>query len=427
MSALTGLGTYGRDKTQSYTFCSQPLDVRTATELWQGSDVAAKIVETVPLEMLRRGYEICVEGDNDALDEAVTAKAEDLKLNEALLFALQLNRAHGGAAIILGANDGQTDWAQPLNLATLQSVDWVSTLEIEEITPATRYLDPLGPNYGEIRSYRVTAGDKSLEIHESRLLAFTGIKVSNRYRNMRGRHSWWGESILSRCYGPIKSYSLAWDACALILSDFSVPTLKLKGLAQALAADKNNILKTRIEGAELSRSLARVLLLDSEEEYERKTTNVSGLDGLLHAQAQRLAAAAEMPIALITGESPAGLNATGDMNVRLFYDRIASEQQRTLRPALNKIFRLLLILANGGKEPENWTIKFNPLWEPTELERAQTRFITAQTDEVYIRSGVIAPEVVAVNRFAGDEYSAETRVTEADLTPSTEPTNEGES
>ena len=55
-------------------------------------------------------------------------------------------------------------------------------------------------------------------------------------------------------------------------------------------------------------------------------------------------------------------------------------------------------------------MKFKPLYQPTHLEQAQTRYQQAQTDQIYLTTDVVSPEEIALSRFGGDEYSAETHV-----------------
>jgi phage-related protein (TIGR01555 family) len=113
------------------------------------------------------------------------------------------------------------------------------------------------------------------------------------------------------------------------------------------------------------------------------------------------------------GQAPAGLNATGDSDIRWFYDHVAASQVKELRPQLNRLVRILLRAKTGptkGTEPESWKVVFPPLWEMTDLEKAELRNKQAQTDVAYIQAGVLDPSEVAVSRFGGEEYSTDTHL-----------------
>jgi hypothetical protein len=107
------------------------------------------------------------------------------------------------------------------------------------------------------------------------------------------------------------------------------------------------------------------------------------------------------------GQAPAGLNATGESDVRWFYDSIKAQQNTVLRPAINKLVQLAFH-ALKIPEPANWTIRFNPLWQMTEEQQAAIRKTQAETDAIYINAGVVTPEEIALSRFGGDAYSTET-------------------
>jgi hypothetical protein len=109
------------------------------------------------------------------------------------------------------------------------------------------------------------------------------------------------------------------------------------------------------------------------------------------------------------GQAPAGLNATGESDIRWFYDTVRSKQSTALRPILNRLVKLLMI-ADGGKEPNDWSVSFRPLWQLSPLELADLRLKQSQTDKNYVEMDVLIPEEVRVSRFGGNEYSAETRL-----------------
>lgn len=65
----------------------------------------------------------------------------------------------------------------------------------------------------------------------------------------------------------------------------------------------------------------------------------------------------------------------------------------------------------NGKEPDNWSIKFRPLWQLDEQQQADVRLKQAQADDIYLRRGVAQPADIAASRFGGDTYSVETHLT----------------
>ena len=446
MSLLTGLGTSAYDKRTCTTFVPDLVDWESARSIWRGDDLAARIIETLPSEMIREGATLAITDADaskpepgarkdrkrqrmDASDkdraEAVTGKWDELGMWNVLHEALCYERAYGGAAILVGANDGQVDLTKPLNMKAVRSIDFLTALEPREITPLYYYGDPLAPKYGTPAIYQIQPASNGApidlktvqvqirKVHESRLIVFSGVRVTRQQLD-----TGWGDSVLSRAWRVLRDFNLSWGAAGILVADFAQAVYKMKGLNDLLNEDPTDLFKRRIQGMELARSVARAVMIDSEDEFARQQTPVSGLPELLDRFATRLAAAADMPLTLLMGESPAGLNATGASDIRLFYDRVASAQKRKLEPAIRRITQMIFQVYGG--EPETWSIEFNPLWQLTEKEQAEARKIQADIDIAYLDRSVVTSDEVRNSRFGGDAYSFDTMIE----TDAVEPTAE---
>lgn len=504
---LTGIGNWMRDKTLGGKeggpdFITRFLSNYECEVRWRGSDLGARIVETVPDEMTRQGWELTCQdeeeeeageeketdppdaaGDLASVAEYPQAKAEkkdavgnpfqgphaptlsaeppetkplpdfsddfqevyeqmegkldELCFDHALWEALCYERAFGGGAILLGAQDGTRDLTRPLSEKNVKDISWVNSFaggRNGEIIAWKYYDDPRSPKYGwpeiyAIQNLATTFGSavpgqavprpKSPDqnqffVHESRVLTFPGVAVSRRARvENRG----WGDSIFSRVDEVLSQYNQTWGGIANLMTDFSQGVLKVEGLAKALAggnqATRGSVLTTRARQLDMARSISRILLVDATEDFRRDTASLGGISDVLEQFALRLAAAADMPVTLLMGQSPAGLNATGASDVRFFYDRIAAKQKRRLLPQLKRMLKLLFLCKEGpteGEEPAKWFIQFNPLYQMTELEQAQLRKLVAETDKIYMDSQVLTPEEVTASAFGGSEWTMERQV-----------------
>src|SRR5690606_6888876 len=188
----------------------------------------------------------------------------------------------------------------------------------------------------------------------------------------------------------------------------------IQNLAEMLAADQEGLVLKRLEMLDMARSIERAVFMDAEKErFEYVTRSIAGMPETLDRLALRLSAGTGIPVTLLMGQSPAGLNATGASDIRLWYDNVRSQQNQHLTPRIGRVVRLAFLSKDGptnGKEPEDWSISWRPLWQPTEKEQAETRYLTMQTDVGYIDRGVLSPRKVAESRFGGDRWSMETTV-----------------
>jgi phage-related protein (TIGR01555 family) len=458
-STLTGLGT-SRDKRMHTTMRPVVMTREEAEAAWVGDFLVARVIEAPVEDMLRGGFSVnvsAIEAPDDAatredeglppgfppptpkhvpgvvevddsnkrMGDLIDAALEDLGLVDHLEQALKDERALGGSAILIGAADGVQALDQPLNLDALQEVRFLTNFTAQDCIPADYYGDPREPKYGRPRTYQLqpltmpsgygpgaVAREKPfaglLYVHESRLVIFPGIRTTRREALKRNG---WGQSVVERVYEAVRDYRTGMQGASALVADFGQAVHKVKGLAEIYQSNDTEALRARFAGMDLARSMLRMLVIDSEEEFKREPTPVSGLPELLDRLATQVSAASEIPVTRLLGQAPAGLNATGASDIRAYYDAIESKRALKVRKAVERLVRLVMRAKNGpteGVEPATWSVQFPPLWQPTAKERAEERKIVADTDKVYIDAGVLTPEEVAASRFSGDEWSAET-------------------
>lgn len=408
---LTGLGVANKDKRLAATFGTEWMGYEECRQLWRGNDIAATIVERIPSDMLRMGFDIKLGDQAEQLGPKIKAKLDDLQFIPALLKALQYMRAYGGGALWLGVDDGQTDLTQPLNPNNIRSFNWIEVYAAgREIQAARWNYDGASRNCGKPETYRIVGNGRNVEVHYTRLILFAGPILDRQHQQER---QGFGDSVFVRIKEVLSDFGQSFAAVPILISDFSQSVYKFKDLAMMMVGNQEDKVVARVQAMDLLRSILRGIIIDKDEDFARLSTPVAGLDGLLDKETFRVAAAAKIPATLLFGQAPAGLNATGDSDIRNYYDGIANEQESTLRAPLEKVIRFMFLAKDGptkGKEPAVWSVGFRSLWQLTEEQKANLRNKQANTDSVYITCGVLKPNEVALSRFGGDDYSVETDI-----------------
>ena len=428
-NVLTGLGT-SNDKGTYAEVIPTILTQQQCEDLWRGDDMADMIVTALPSEALQSKPTLTIASIEDAeiraaAVDAIMTALSDLGVKQALLKALEYERAYGGAAIYVGAVDGATDAATPLKMSSIRAIRHLTVFERRQLTPVQWQEDPMKADYGKPWLYQVQAFSgvgTGQKVHASRLVIFKGRRVTDRNPT---ENDGWGDSVLSLAWDALRIFNQAYAGVGYTMLDFSVAIMKIKGLAAIVAANSPEAVANRAQALELGRSMCKTILVDADESYERKTTVLSGVQDVLNQLNSRLAAAARMPISKLFGQSASGLNATGEGDARNWYDAVAAYQEDHVRPPYEQLLRLLFASKSGptkGIEPENWSLRFPSLWQPTEKERAETRKIVAETDEIYFNLAAATSEEIRQSRFGGEEYSAETEIDTTPPLPVMEPT-----
>jgi len=404
---LTGVGASNTRSTGFAHYRTGSLTPEVLESLYDEDAYAAKICDVVPEECLRTGFKVAC---GDARAEAATADAiKRLALVPAIKRAGSLARLYGGALVVLGVDDGQAP-DLPVIPANVRRITHATPIACVELSIHSRYEDPLGPRHGLPSVYRVNRGAGAF-VHASRVLRFEGASVTDRRRQqLQG----WGESVLLRPYEQLKAWGATYASTSSVLSAASESVFKMRDLWQKIAQDQDDAIRRRIELLDTSRSVARSILIDSEETFERvEVGQLGGLSDLIGRYAEWLAGACQIPVTLLLGQAPAGLNATGDTDLRQFYDRSDVDRREKIEPQLDRFLRLLFSAAEGptqGVVP-SWKIEWGSFYQETEEQRQARRKTQADTDAIYLSAGVLRPDEVRASRFGKGSWSDETTIT----------------
>lgn len=410
MNMLTGLGQPGRDKTTATCFRACPIfSAVQLDELYRSDGLTRRIIDIIASEMMRQGWEL--DGDPEG---KIVNKLEQLDAYSKLTQLIQFSRLYGGAVIVMGIADGRP-LDEPVNLENIQSIDWLQVFDRWQCMVLFEYMikDLNDPNYGYPELYQINDYRTGAEflVHHTRILRMDWAKLPPRESNW---NNGWGDSVIVSIYDELKNYGAAFANVSAMMQDFVNGILKIPELSQNLNSEcDNSQIFRRLDLANLSKSTTNMMVLDAQEVYEKITTNVTGVPELLDRFMLTLCSVTGIPSTTLFGRSPGGLNATGNTEIRNYYDMVKQYQELKLKPVLEKLTFYLMKDQNGpfkGKEPENWSIQFAPLWQNTEEEEAIVRKIVAETDAIYIDRGVLDSNEVAISRFGGDRWSMNTLI-----------------
>ena len=410
INVLTGLGLRGRDKNVHAQFRLEKIfEQAELDQLYRSDGVTRRIMDIIPSEMVRQGWEI--EGDSD---QKTNAALETIKANFNLITLLRWARLYGGALCVMGIADG-LPLEEPVDEKNIRDVKWLHVFDRYQSfsRDGTFEKDLNSPNYGFPNVYTVndTRTGALFYVHHSRILRIDWSILPPRQQNF---NNGWGDPLIQSIYDELRNYSTAFANAGLIMQDFVNYTLSIPNLAELIASQcaDNQVMK-RLDLLNMTKSATNTMILDAAEKYEKSSTNIVGIPELLDRFMLALSAVSGVPVSLLFGRSAAGLNATGDNDVRNFYDMVKQEQESKLKPVLEKLTRYIMLSKDGpfsGIEPDNWSIQFVPLWQNTEEQEANIRKIVAETDAIYLDRGVLDPTEVAVSRFGGNRWSMNTEV-----------------
>lgn len=401
-NVVAGLGT-DRDK-RSYSIYGAPrkLTPPELENMYRSSWLAKKIVNAVADDMTRAWRTHNSNESNQVQVQKITQAekrfALKAKVNDALCWA----RLYGGSGILIGMKDGTYD--QPLDADVVKKGDlsFLRVIDRRRLVPSGAGLctDLMSENFGLPEAY--TLAETSTVIHHSRVVRFNGQKLPHMAWL---QNEMWDDSELQHVLDSITNCDTATASVASMLFEANVDVIKTEGLVDLLSS-KNGEAKVikRFQTAALLKSFNRTLLIDGSESYEKKSNNFSGLNLIIQQFMQDVSGAADIPMTRLFGQSAGGLNATGNNDIRNYYDMLQAKQESELRPQLERL-DAIMVRSELGQMPEDYGFTFDSLWQMSDKEKADTEKTRGERDKIYFDMGVIDEGVIAADLKEAGTYA----------------------
>lgn len=358
-------------------------------DMYRTSWLVGRMVNVVAEDMVRGGIDIRAQWQPGRTDELLRAYRRT-GCPGRLSDAIKWGRLYGGAIAIL-LIDGD-DPATPLELASVPQGAFrgLFVLDRWHVTPSMRKIMELGPMLGYPEYYRVNAKDgvPGMDVHHSRVLRFVGTELP---LEERIRESFWGASVVEQAQDRLIAYDSATQGAANLLFKSFLRIIGIDSLRQILAAGgkAEQALVRQFEMIRRMQSNEGITLLDKEDTFTTAGFTFAGLYDAMQAFAEQIAGATGIPLVRLLGQSPKGFS-TGESDLRIYYDTIATLQDDDLRPALDVVFAILSRHLWGESLPEGFSFEFESLMQPTELEKSQIATADAQSSAALAQGGIIS-------------------------------------
>lgn len=340
------------------------------------------------------------EGDTDTVDGGDEDKIKQLtkaldRFNVKAHFRklVELDGAMGRAQLFIDMDPGSDDEdvvAQlPLVIAK-GSVQKGSLRGFKVIEPiwTTPYSynssDPRKPDFYRPVAWYVL-GRKT---HASRLLTFIGREVPD---ILKPAFNFGGISLAQLMQPYVDRWLKTVDGINRLINNFSMVTLSTDMgdmLTGGMGAQMDA--RARLFG-KIRSNFALTILNKDTEELGAVNIPLSGLSDLQAQAQEHMAAPSHIPLVKMTGATPAGLNASSEGEIQVWYDFVMSWNGKLLGNHLKTVIDLIQ-LNEFGEIDDALSHRFIPLSAPTVKELAEIRKADADSGVALITANVISPE-----------------------------------
>lgn len=355
------------------------------------------ISETIASEMTRKWIRFTSNDDEDKSAKIKELEAEFKRLNVRDMFCRAAEQdgffGRGHIYIDTGDTNDPAELQQPigdgwdkLSIAKFSKkpIQALRTVEAVWCYP-TNYNsnDPLKDNWYRPDMWYVQAK----MVHTTRLITLIGREVPDL---LKPTYSFGGLSLSQMVKPYVDNWLQTRQSVNDIISAFTVFVLS-SDLQESLQGDGDQLFK-RAELFNNLRSNRGLMMIDKDsEEFENVSASLASLDVLQAQSQEHMASVSHIPLVKLLGTQPAGLNASSDGEIRVFYDYVHSFQEHLFRRPVHRIMGLIMI-SLWGKPDDGIDFEFEKLWSLDEKGAAEVEKIKADRDQILIDTGVISPE-----------------------------------
>lgn len=415
-SQKMGMGADNALSTSSYGFNPISRNRNLLEWIHRGSWIGGVAVDLVADDMTRAGVEFLTELPPDATEQ-LERVATNLGTWNMINECIRWGRLYGGS-ICVALIDGQ-DFRQPLRLETVGPKQFKGLLTLDRwmVEPSLEDLvTEMGPHLGLPKYYRVQANAPALRgcaIHHSRvMIRHVGVELPYQQRLMENL---WGLSVIERLYDRMVAFDSASMGAAQLVYKAYLRTLKVTGLRE-IVAQGGKALDGLVAYTEMMRRYQGnegVTLLDAEDEFDvQQTSAISGIGDSLTQFGQQLSGALQIPLVRLFGQSPQGMNATGESDMRLYYDHIKQQQVKNMLVGVTNVYRLIA-QSEGIRLPDTFSVDFRSLWELSDTDKANIASTVGTAVSSAVDSGLIGRQTgLKELRQSGRRTGVFTNITE---------------
>ena len=356
------------------------------------------VVDLVAHDMTRAGIDILSEDISPDDQKVIHKEFERLDLWGKLGDGAKWGRLYGGCVVVM-LIDGQK-LSTPLRLDTIAKDQFCGLIALDrwQVNPTLHDLvTDYGPDLGKPKFYDVAASAQALvgeRIHHSRVIRIDGLDLPWRQRLAENG---WGQSVLERLWDRVVAFDSTTEGAAQLVYKAHLRTVKIPGLREIIAMGGPAFegLVKQMQFIRSSQSNEGLTVLDGGDEFDTHQYSFSGLADLLLQFGQQLSGATQIPLVRLFGQSPAGLNSTGESDLRTYYDNVATMQDQKLRQGVGTVMELVHRSKFGTPLPEGFEFEFTPLWQMTGEQKANVAKTTTDAIVAAEGSGIITPATAA--------------------------------
>lgn len=420
--ARLGFGEPNLLETAEYPITRLTQNYALLNSMYRNDWIARRIIDTIPEDMTKNWYEIKSQIDPDATD-ALRAVERRTNVKKRILDGLRWGRLFGGAAGII-VIEGQEDMLEePLDLRYILPGQFKGIIIADRwsgVYPSTELVQDLSdPDFGLPEYYFFSMTETNIadgiRVHHSRVLRFIGRELP---MIEQMSETYWGMSEIEHVYTELNKRNTTSENIAQLIFRANICTYKMSDLGQTLMTTDPNSQRELYQTLTMQNFLLSNMgmnVMDSTDDFQTSSYSFAGVADVYELFMLDVSGASEYPVTKLFGRSPAGMNSTGESDLRNYYDKVRQEQESKLRPILDKLLPVLC-MSTWGAIPDDLDYEFCPIRDTSDEERANLIQQAAGAITTVYQSGIISQKTALKElRKSGATYGMWENITDEDI------------
>lgn len=374
-AARIGFGTMDLLQATEYPMTRLTQNYQLLTSLYRDNWIVQNIIATIPNDMVRKWYEI-KSGISPEDISQMSRLERQTQIRHKILLGMYWGRLYGGAAGVILIK-GQNDMSQPLGLDTVMPGSFLGLQILDRwngIYPESELVtDPEDRDYGLPMFYTIQdneTGHLAARVHHSRIIRFIGRELP---WMEQVAELYWGESEIEAIYNEVVRRDNVAGNIAALTFRANINYMETEGLDQLLGT-ANTEMQRRFYNLMVAQSVMEsnfgTRVINKGDAIHNTQYTFTGLSDVYDRIMMDVAGAARTPVTKLFGRSPAGLNATGESDMRNYYDYIDGLRETELRGIIERLLPIMALSA-WGMVPDDMDIDFPPMQTPDAKELAE--------------------------------------------------------
>jgi phage-related protein (TIGR01555 family) len=377
---------------------------------YRGSWVVGAVVDSVAEDMTRAGISVTTNEDKESDLKDLMSAISRLQVSQSLCANIKWGRLYGGSIAVIQIKGQDLQSELDINTVGKDQFAGLTVFDRWQLNPDLTSVIQSGPEMGLPEYYNIVTTSTSVDpqaqqnaeqmknmpratgqikVHHSRVIRSIGIELPF-FQAIT--ESMWGESILERMWDRLISFDNATMSSASLIDRANLRTIGIQGLREIIAAGgaAQQGLLAMFEMMRLMQVNEGLTLLDKEDEFSSTAYSFAGLADMMLQFAQQLSGASGIPLVRLYGQPPAGLSASSDGEIRMYYDNINAQQNAKLHNGWDKILKVMWRSVFGKDAPKDLNFHFVPLWQMSAVDKAAVSKSNTETIVGAYEAGLVS-------------------------------------